>query len=758
MSGPQFFVDHKRGEVNEIRLLLRNPKIIKDAHKQREVIKKVIAYMTLGIDVSKVFSEMIMAANTKDLVQKKMVYHYLCSYASQNPELAILAINTLQKDCRDEDPMVRGLALRSLCSLRVANVAEYVMNPIRTRLNDPSPYVRKTAVTGVAKLYLQDPEAVKSSDLTDVLYNMLKDKDPNVICNCICSLNEILASEGGMVFNQQIIRYLLNRIRDFNEWAQCVVLQMVSQYTPESEEEMYDIMNLLEDRLNVSNSAVVLGTTKVFLNYTKDLPDVHTEVCKRLKAPLLTQMTAGGPEIGYSICGHLKLLIARSPGVFDEDFKSFFCRFNDPPCVKKLKLESLTLLANNTSFSDIMSELSEYVTDVDVDIARTSIRNIGSIAIKIDIAADEAIDHMLSFLDYNMDYVSAESVIVLKDLLRKYPERYEEVIPALRKCLTDIDETEGKLAVIWMMGEYGDAIDDAPYVLEPLIDAFDDEQASEVRLALLTATTKLFFKRPPEMKAMLGRLLKAAIEDVSRVDVRDRALMYYRLLAVDVNEATRVVNCPKIMLESFDSPEDIELREKIFSEFNSLAVTYNTPSEKFVKYVPPEEEDEPEPEEAAVHPPVSPTPAAAIPEPVQPAPAPAEIDILGGFSMSSPVAAAAPGVELDAAPTIDPQTFQSSWGSWPMAKELQLQLQPNVQQATVEQAFASKHILTMASGAPGGIYKFYFYARKSPAPGLFLTECIVDIASGKAVARVKTDQMDSADAFEAIITGVAAQL
>ena len=151
-------------------------------------------------------------------------------------------------------------------------------------------------------------------------------------------------------------------------------------------------------------------------------------------------------------------------------------------------------------------------------------------------------------------------------------------------------------------------------------------------------------------------------------------------------------------------------QEKIFSEFNSLAVTYNTPSEKFVKYVPPEEEDEPEPEEAAVHPPVSPTPAAAIPEPVQPAPAPAEIDILvsvfsfgtsttlktcrlrlthnsfqGGFSMSSPVAAAAPGLELDAAPTIDPQTFQSSWGSWPMAKELQLQLQPNVQQATVEQ-------------------------------------------------------------------------
>ncbi len=39
--------------------------------------------------------------------------------------------------------MVRGLALRSLCSLRIANIAEYVMIPLRQSLNDPSPYVRK---------------------------------------------------------------------------------------------------------------------------------------------------------------------------------------------------------------------------------------------------------------------------------------------------------------------------------------------------------------------------------------------------------------------------------------------------------------------------------------------------------------------------------------------------------------------------------------------------------------------------------------
>lgn len=60
--------------------------------------KKVIAYMTLGIDVSRLFTEMMMAIETRDLVVKKMVYLYLCTYARQQPDLAIMCINTLQRD------------------------------------------------------------------------------------------------------------------------------------------------------------------------------------------------------------------------------------------------------------------------------------------------------------------------------------------------------------------------------------------------------------------------------------------------------------------------------------------------------------------------------------------------------------------------------------------------------------------------------------------------------------------------------------
>lgn len=40
--------------------------------------------MTLGIDVSKLFTDMVMISSTTDIVQKKMIYLFLINYASDS--------------------------------------------------------------------------------------------------------------------------------------------------------------------------------------------------------------------------------------------------------------------------------------------------------------------------------------------------------------------------------------------------------------------------------------------------------------------------------------------------------------------------------------------------------------------------------------------------------------------------------------------------------------------------------------------------
>ncbi len=125
--------------------------------------------MTLGIDVSPLFSEMCLVgpahqlSYTKDIISKKMIYLYLNNYAEHNSGLAIMAINSFLKDCEDKDSKIRGLALRSLCSLRFDGVYDYIKPQVLKMLNDLDPYVRKTAINGCIKLSYLHPHFVDGS-------------------------------------------------------------------------------------------------------------------------------------------------------------------------------------------------------------------------------------------------------------------------------------------------------------------------------------------------------------------------------------------------------------------------------------------------------------------------------------------------------------------------------------------------------------------------------------------------------------------
>jgi vesicle coat complex subunit len=231
-----YFTESRKGEVNELRQLLRTFATEKDKQRKRDIMKKVIGYMTLGIDVSRLFTEMMLAIETRDLVIKKMVYLFLCNYAETHPDLAQMCTNTLVKDSGNEDPMVRGLALRALCSLRLPQMIEYTSEPLRRSLQDGHAYVRKTGVMGILKMYHLNREEFDKAAFNDILYEMLRDPDPSVVTNCILVLNEIMADSGGMALNRAVMLHLLNRIHEFSEFGILAVLDLVPRYIPANDE------------------------------------------------------------------------------------------------------------------------------------------------------------------------------------------------------------------------------------------------------------------------------------------------------------------------------------------------------------------------------------------------------------------------------------------------------------------------------------------------------------------------------------------
>jgi len=121
--------------------------------KKKEAVKKVIAAMTVGKDVSMLFTDVVNCIQTQNIELKKLVYLYLINYAKSQPELTLLAVNTFVKDANDPNPLIRALAVRTMGCIRVDRITEYLCEPLSRALRDEDPYVRKTAAVCVAKLY-----------------------------------------------------------------------------------------------------------------------------------------------------------------------------------------------------------------------------------------------------------------------------------------------------------------------------------------------------------------------------------------------------------------------------------------------------------------------------------------------------------------------------------------------------------------------------------------------------------------------------
>ncbi|KFM26556.1 Beta-adaptin-like protein A [Auxenochlorella protothecoides] len=573
-----------RGEVAEICKALDHltsmngakPEVIQ---MKRDCFQKLLRYMTQGIDMSAAFVPVTkcVALSKSDLPLKKMQYLYLRTTARQNSSVALLVVQTLLNDCKDLDPTIRGAALRSMASLRVPELMDTVFMAVEAGLRDPHHYVREAAVMGVLKCWHADAAGCRLRGLLgEVERALTADGDAQVVANCLYVMQQV----GALKVTRDLVVSLLNHIHSFSDWAQCFVLDIVGDYSPASEEERFDILEVLDFGLSHTNSAVVMATVKLFLNHTAAFPDQQSQVLGRVRDALLTLVSGREHEVVYAALSNTLVLAKRHPDAFAPLFTDFYCRYQDPSYLKALKIDMLVAVTDASNAYDIAEELSQYIRDVDEQLARQAIRAVAAIALKVP-EVNGILDRLLLFLGYEKDYVTAETLVQMAVVLRRYPDAAEACVDSIvevnPETLAGPDE---RAAYIWVLGEHGQRVQSAPYLLEALVEGFADE-AAKVRLALLAAVPRLFFRRAPECRGALGALLAAGAADAD-VEVRDRALFALRLLRHDVHAAREVLGAPLPLISRPGEEQAAEVEDRIFDEMNTLSVLYRAPAYTFI--------------------------------------------------------------------------------------------------------------------------------------------------------------------------------
>jgi len=84
---------NRRGELQELKEELNSA----DFERMKEAIKRVIALMTLGKDLSPLFHCVVKCLEMNDIEIKKLVYLYIINYSRNKPDDALIVIHLFRK-------------------------------------------------------------------------------------------------------------------------------------------------------------------------------------------------------------------------------------------------------------------------------------------------------------------------------------------------------------------------------------------------------------------------------------------------------------------------------------------------------------------------------------------------------------------------------------------------------------------------------------------------------------------------------------
>ncbi|KAJ5149963.1 AP complex subunit beta [Penicillium atrosanguineum] len=560
------FARTSQGKVAELRQELNSGgKKDKNYSAKKIALKKIVANMTMSNnDMVALFPDVIDCMNLPSLEIKKMCFLFLVNYSRMKPEVAMKALSILVDDMADDNPLVRALALRTISYVHVREFVEATFQPLKRLMQDSDPYVRKTAAFCVAKLYEHDKKTVENSDLIDRLNKMLKDENPTVVSSVLASLVDIWGRSESISLTIDYVSAskLVSILPDCSEWGQSYILEALMSYVPQDNAEALLLAERIAPRDPLSHELHRRGEA-----HHVTLPEIITALVTLLSKP---------PEVQYLALRNAILILQKRPEVLRNDIRVFFCNYNDPIYVKVTKLELMFMLTTKDNISVVLAELREYATEIDVHFVRKAVRAIGKLAIKIESAAKQCIDTLLELVDAKIPYIVQEATVVIRNIFRKYPNQYESIISHVISNIDDLDEPEAKAAIIWIIGQYADRIENSDGLLQDYLATFHDETI-EVQLALLTATVKFFIQRPTKGQQLVPQVLKWCTEETDDPDLRDRGYMYWRLLSTDPATAKQVVMGQKPPITAESEKLDPRTLEELCLNVGTLATVYLKP-------------------------------------------------------------------------------------------------------------------------------------------------------------------------------------
>ncbi|GAA95285.1 uncharacterized protein L969DRAFT_15241 [Mixia osmundae IAM 14324] len=495
--------------------------------------------------------------SSSSLTVKSLVSTYIVRYATQSPDLALMVVNTYQKDLADSNPLVRALALRTLSGMNLDSTIGLVIMCLQRCSRDNSWYVRKASAGAIEAIGRLDPSQLPQ--LLPTLSLLLGDRSSLVLGAAYGALEQLCLNRWDLVHPHY--RATCRLLVDADEWGQITLMRVLSAYARsnfqdpdrtikgiDGKQALVDpdldlLLRAAEPLLQSCNPAVVMACNSLLRNLA---PRHYIE---RTIRPLLRLLHTTS-EIQHSVLLSLIDCIESDVEVrslLRPYLPEFFIRSSDTRATRSLKLLALTLLANQSNVQILYRELKVYVGDVDETFSALAIDAMGRCALAQPQAREEALATLLDLIDHSKGAVVDQSVTVIQLLLAQQPKgqpKLQHSRAAITTRLLGLVH-QGKLAsarskskIYWLVGQYsGEGLLStiAPDALRIAALGFATE-TQETKMQIVSMAAKIVVRAQMDHSPLATKLLALVqyVIALSRYDlsyqVRDRARFMLGLL------------------------------------------------------------------------------------------------------------------------------------------------------------------------------------------------------------------------------------
>lgn len=189
-------------------------------------------------------------------------------------------------------------------------------DPLRKTLRDESPYVRKTAVLCVAKLFDLNPTMCLEDGFLETLQELVGDPNPMVVANAVQALSEIneaAPETKALVITPTTLKKMLLALNECTEWGRVTILTTLADYKAADVKEAEHICERVSPQFQHVNPSVVLAAVKVVFLHMKYVGPELAKSYSRKMAPPLGKLAQEMVAMLYANCrSHPNIFRSRS--------------------------------------------------------------------------------------------------------------------------------------------------------------------------------------------------------------------------------------------------------------------------------------------------------------------------------------------------------------------------------------------------------------------------------------------------------------